>query len=157
MIERPPSTLVGIGRRMSRVADATPVLWRTFGPRIREIPNRTSTDRISMQVYAESDLQVLDPAEEFVKWACVEVRAPAEVPDGMREYRLGGGLYAVFEHRGPATDLSTYRFIFGEWLGSSGFELDHREHFEVLPAGYDPFDPQATEDIWLPVRPGAAS
>ncbi|HSM03399.1 MAG TPA: hypothetical protein VK858_02205, partial [Longimicrobiales bacterium] len=76
MIERPPSTLVGIGRRMSRVADATPVLWRTFGPRIREIPNRTSTDRISMQVYAESDLQVLDPAEEFLKWACVEVRAP---------------------------------------------------------------------------------
>ena len=66
---------------------------------------------------------------------------------------LRGGEYAVFEHRGPATDMSTVMYIFQEWLTNSKYELDDREHFEKLPEGYSPKDPEAREEFWIPVKP----
>ncbi len=71
---------------------------------------------------------------------------------GMESYELEGGLYAVFTHLGPATDLSTVMYIFQDWLPLSDYVLDDREHFEVLPQGYKPTDPNAREEFWIPVR-----
>jgi AraC family transcriptional regulator len=56
------------------------------------------------------------------------------------------------EHHGPATDVSTFEYIFARWLPASGYALDGRPHFEVLPADYRPLDPDAREEIWIPVR-----
>ncbi|WP_419659877.1 GyrI-like domain-containing protein [Desulfosarcina variabilis] len=42
--------------------------------------------------------------------------------------------------------------IFGQWLPNASYSLDNREHFEILPAGYSPVDPNATEEIWVPVK-----
>src|SRR5690606_7293055 len=89
----------------------------------------------------------------FTKWAVVEVDDFENVPEGMASYTLQSGTYAVFEHTGPASDLSTFLYIFNEWLPSSNrYELDDREHFEVLPPDYDARDPNAKEEIWVPVR-----
>lgn len=137
---------------MSRLADRTVELWRSFGPRIREIPNRVSGDRLSMQVYADHAEQVLDPAAPFVKWAVVEVSDDGRVPEGLSTYDLAGGHYAVFRHQGPASDVSTFLRIHAEWLPASPWALDHREHFEVLPPGYDPTAADAEEFFWIPVR-----
>jgi AraC family transcriptional regulator len=83
----------------------------------------------------------------------VEVSSMADVPSDMEIYDLQGGKYAVFNHQGPASEASkTMRYIFGEWIPNSEYTLDDREHFEVLPEGYNPMDPQATEEIWVPVK-----
>ena len=89
---------------------------------------------------------------EFEKWAAVEVSDFNDVPTGMESYTIQGGLYAVFLHKGAATDLSTFEYIFKTWLPNSKYELDQREHFEVLGEKYKNNDPGSEEDIWIPVK-----
>lgn len=76
----------------------------------------------------------------------------AVVPEGMEVFELKGGMYAVFVHQG--SDPAIFDYIYGEWLPSSDFELDDRPHFEVLDAQYRHSDPEASEEIWIPVRVG---
>lgn len=145
--------LVGMSQRMSRTDDRTGQLWSGFSPRINEISSLTNHDKISMQVYPEGPKQINNPMTSFTKWAVVEVNNYDVIPLGMTSYDLCAGTYAVFNHKGPASDLSTLMYIFTEWLPkSTEFELDDREHFEVLPADYNPIDPNATEEIWIPVK-----
>ena len=153
IVELRAKTLVGISREMSRVEDNTAELWQAFMPRRDEVMNRRSADYISMQVFPLGPSQLADPSARFIKWAVVEVDAAENVPDGMSAYTLQPGTYAVFEHVGPASDLSTFSYIFTEWLPSARrYELDDREHFEVLPPQYDARDANAREEIWIPVR-----
>ena len=153
MIHIAPKKLVGIHTTMSLVDNATAHLWQTFMPRRHEVKHRVSTDYISMQVYTEMEPGMFSPTTTFEKWAVVEVAALEDIPQGMAGYTLEGGMYAVFDHKGPASHApKVMRYIFGEWLPASEFELDHREHFEVLPEGYDPMDSNAEEEIWVPVR-----
>lgn len=153
IVELAPKNLVGISREMSRIEDQTAALWRSFMPRRESIPNRSTPDYISMQVFPGGPRQLADPAAKFVKWAVVEVDALERIPEGMSAYTLQAGTYAVFEHHGPASDLSTFMYIFQDWLPNSDtYALDDREHFEVLPADYNPQDPNAREEIWIPVR-----
>lgn len=128
-------------------------LWRAFMPRRREVANRVDNNFISMQVYQAGERNHFVPTTQFDKWAVVAVSDFNAVPDGMESYSLQGGTYAVFEHHGPANLFpKTMHFIFGEWMPNSGYELDDREHFEVLGEGYDPIDANAREEVWIPVR-----
>ncbi len=148
-----PMKLVGISMEMSRTNDQTPRLWGRFMPQRNAVLNRVDANLISMQVYPDGPVQISDPALSFTKWAVAAVTSFDSIPDGMQAYQLDGGLYAVFRHNGPATDMSTVMFIFGEWLPNSDYLLDDREHFEVLPSDYQPLAPDAYEDFWIPVRP----
>ena len=73
---------------------------------------------------------------------------------------LRGGTYAIFRHRGLAsTSAKTMPYIMGSWLPNSTYELDNREHFEVLPES-----PRTTthktsrpkNEVWVLVRPKKA-
>jgi AraC family transcriptional regulator len=147
-----PKKLIGIRMEMSLSDNRTADLWRTFMPRRKEIKNRLTDELISMQNYGEN--WNFSPDSRFEKWAAVEVSSLAIVPPDMETYNLHGGRYAVFEHHGPAsTAARTMQQIFGQWLPSASYSLDNREHFEILPAGYSPVDPDATEEIWIPINP----
>lgn len=153
IVEMAQRKLVGMSREMSRENDKTTDLWRRFMERRHEIVSRSDQSYISMQAFPAGPDQLLDPTAAFAKWAVVEVESFVDVPEGMDSYTLQPGTYAVFEHNGPASDISTFMYIFNQWLPSSStYELDDREHFEVLPPGYDPRDPNAREEIWIPVR-----
>ena len=43
--------LIGQNMKMSLIENKTGFLWGQFSPRLKEIPNRASEDKISMQVY----------------------------------------------------------------------------------------------------------
>ena len=147
--------LVGKHLTMSLANNQTAALWRSFMPRRHEVLNRVSTDYISMQVYTGVGMGMFTPSTEFEKWATVEVESLDQIPTAMEGYTLQGGLYAVFAHTGPASSApKIMAYIFGEWLPGSEYELDAREHFEILPEGYDPMDPNAQEEIWIPVKKG---
>ena len=149
--ELKPKKLIGISLEMSLANNKTGELWQQFMPRRSEIINRVSADFISMQKYGED--WKFSPTEIFTKWAVAEVSSFDEVPPGMETYLLQGGLYAVFTHKGPASEAAkTMQYIFGTWLPESKYFPDNREHFEVLPEGYNPIDPDAKEEIWVPVK-----
>lgn len=143
--------LIGMRLEMSLSNNKTSDLWRQFMPRRNEIKNRASSDYVSLQNYGEN--WDFSPDKRFEKWALVEVSGVSDVPESMETYDLHGGKYAVFNHQGPASEApKLMRYIFGEWLPKSNYSLDDREHFEILPEGYNPVDPQAKEEIWVPIR-----
>lgn len=146
--------LIGFNLPMSFANDRTPELWRSFMQRRSEIQNRASSDLISMQTFPRNfDFAQFDPAVEFVKWAAAEVTDFSYIPGGMTTHIMKGGLYAVFVHKGPpSTGPVTFRFIFGTWLPTSEYELDEREHFELLGSKYKNNAPDSEEEIWIPIR-----
>ena len=128
-------------------------LFRSFMPERKAIKNTVNADIICMQSYpGVPDFAEMKQDMEFEKLAAVEVSDFNDVPTGMETYTMPGGLYAVFLHKGAATDLSTFEYIFKTWLPNSKYELDQREHFEVLGEKYKNNDPTSEEDIWVPVR-----
>ncbi len=170
--ERAPGQFIGISMEMSLMEDKTGLLWRSFMPRRHEVMHRANTDLVSLQVYPKGYFAEFNPMCVFQKWALVEVesqRWPVEeefghsnaekgekdvrragIPEGMKVFELVGGMYAVFVHQG--SDPAIFDYIYGEWLPSSDFELDDRPHFEVLDSKYRHSDPEASEEIWIPIR-----
>lgn len=148
-----PKKLVGMRLEMTLATDRTATLWQRFMPRRAEVPNRLGRHFLSMQVFDLLPDQPFTPETPFEKWAAVEVSDHADVPAGMEPYTLSGGKYAVFVHHGPASSFAqTSGYIFGVWLPQSGYELDRREHFELLGEAYRPDDQNAEEEVWIPIR-----
>ena len=144
--------LIGLNVKMSLMNNQTGQLWGQFGPRIKEITNRSSEDKISMQVYPSDYYSQFSPAKEFEKWATVEVSNLENVPQGMGSFILKEGLYAVFDYKGYSSDTSIYQYIFSEWIPQSKYQVDDRPHFEVLGSKYRNNDPDSEEEIWIPIR-----
>ena len=143
--------LIGIHQKMSLLDNKTGELWQEFMPRRSEVKNRINEELISMQIYPDN--WNFSPKTLFEKWATVEVSSFQAVPPEMETHLLQGGKYAVFIHHGPASAaVKTMQYIFGQWLPESKYNLDSREHFEILPKGYSPVDPNASEEIWVPIK-----
>lgn len=122
-------------------------------PRRKEITNNIGMDLYSLQVYPEKYFEAFDPHREFEKWALVEVKDFSDVPDDMETFNLPVGLYAVFLHRGPASQgPKTFQYIFTNWLPRSLYVLDDRPHFEILGEKYKNEAPDSEEEIWVPVK-----
>ena len=136
---------------MSFSEDRTSELWREFRTRESKIKNRIGSESYSVKVYRpEYSFAVFDPGKSFEKWAAAAVGEPDH---DFETLEISSGLYAVFAHIGPAEKAPVaFEHIFEAWLPNSGFVIDSRPHFEMLPEGYDPFDPTAEEEIWLPIR-----
>lgn len=150
-----PKKLVGKHLTTTMANNRTAELWKSFMPQRKAIPNSVDPDLISMQVFPVGfSFQNFDVHAPFEKWAAIEVSNYLQIPDGMESFDLPGGLYAVFLHKGPASEGErTFRYIFREWLPQSGYALDNRPHFEVLGAKYKNNEPDSEEEIWIPVKP----
>jgi len=146
--------LIGNRLVMSLSEDRTKELWQGFMPKRKEIGNSITTDLISMQVYDRLlSYSEFNDTTQFEKWAVVEVEDFKDLPNSMESYTLLGGLYAVFVHRGlPSSFPRTAQYIFEVWFPHSDYELDHREHFEVLGKKYRNNDPSSEEEIWVPIK-----
>ena len=149
----PSKKLVGLNLEMSLSNNKTSELWQSFMPRRNEVKNRVTSAYISMQVYEKGQENLFSPHTVFTKWAAVEVSTHQDIPLKMSPYNLSGGKYAVFIHRGPASQFpKTMQCIMGEWFPASQYMVDDREHFEILPENYSPIDPDAREEVWIPIK-----
>ncbi len=144
--------LIGNKLKMSLSNNKTGQLWGSFAPRIKDIKNRLTIDKISMQIYDTSYYLTFNPNKEFEKWATVEVTDFNDIPEEMESFTLNGGEYAVFDYKGSSNDGSIFQYIFMTWLPNSGFQLDNRPHFEVLREKYKNNDPESEEEIWIPYK-----
>jgi AraC family transcriptional regulator len=59
-----------------------------MNPRIKEVKNRVTEDKISMQIYDASYFAHFNPENEFEKWATVEVEDFNRIPNGMKAFTL---------------------------------------------------------------------
>lgn len=143
--------LVGFSTKMSLTNNMTGQLWGRFGPKIKEIKNRVSQDKISMQIYDASYYLEFSPNNVFEKWAAVEVKSFENIPEEMHSFTLEEGLYAVFDYKGLSSDNSIFQYIFWKWLPNSPYQIDNRPHFELLTEKYKNNDPNSEEEIWIPI------
>ena len=147
--------LVGLNQQTTLDAQNPFELWRNFKKRLSEIHNRKSEVFYSIQVFNDkTDFGNFTPQTKFEKWAAVEITdVAAEIPEGMTELRIDSGKYAVFIHKGLPSEFSkTAEFIYGHWLPPAPYVLDNKPHFEVMQADYYPNDPNATEEVWVPIK-----
>lgn len=147
-----PRRVAGMSVRMSLNNNRTRYLWQAFHPAIPRISGRIGQQLYSLQVYDNTEyFSAFDPAREFTRWAAVELGDDFSLPQGIQTIQLGG-LYAQFHYQGSVADFPPFaQQIYQVWLPNSGYRLDHRPHFEILPVGYRPDDPLAEEDIYVPV------
>jgi AraC family transcriptional regulator len=148
----PEKKLAGKRMTMSFANNKTREVWQAFMPRRTEISNAIGSELYSVEVYTQGFFDRFDPTKEFEKWAAVEVSDPGSTPSELEIITIPQGLYAVFTHRGPATEgPKTYGYIFQEWLPKSGFVLEPRPHFALMGEKYKHDDPESEEEIWIPV------
>jgi AraC family transcriptional regulator len=150
----PEKKLIGKRLTMTLTHNRTAELWQSFMPHRKDIQNSLSTDLFCMQVFDSSlDFKDFNPDTVFEKWAAKEVSDFTDIPEGMETHTLTGGLYAVFIHLGPASmGPRTFQYIFETWLPNSEYELDKREHFELLGEKYKNNQPDSEEEVWIPIQ-----
>ena len=145
--------LVGFRETMSLIQNSTADLWRRFMTRRNELKKTINADLLSLQIYTKDYFDNFDPTRNFEKWATAEVESFDSIPEGMDTLALNGGLYAVFPHKGPASDAKkTMQFTLGTWLPDSKYYLDDRPHFEVLGLKYCNNHPDSEEEFWIPIK-----
>lgn len=146
--------LLGMRTTMSLANNKTSELWQQFMQRRKEIKNISNSNFYSIQAFDESlEFKDFNTNTEFEKWAAVEISDINDIPEDLETYTLKGGLYAVFVHKGPASEFQkTFQFIFGQWLPNSEYELDTRAHFELLGDKYENNSPNSEEEVWIPIK-----
>ena len=124
-------------------------------PHREKIENKAGNHLWSIEIYEPGFFENYNPHTKFQKWAAVEVEDFGHLPDGFETLSVAEGLYAVFIHKGPASEASkTYQYIFGKWLPKSDYELDDRPHFAVMGEKYKNEHPDSEEELWIPVKSG---
>ncbi|HTB05642.1 MAG TPA: GyrI-like domain-containing protein [Bacteroidia bacterium] len=144
-----------VGKRtiMSLANNTTFDLWRRFMPRRKEIQNNIGIELYSIEVYPPNYFINFSFENQFEKWAAVEVKDFNSVPAEMETITSPEGLYAIFIHKGPASEgPKTYQYIFMRWLPNSTYLLDSRPHFAVMGEKYKREEPDSEEELWIPVK-----
>lgn len=145
--------LIGKHISMSFIENKTFQLWSSFMPEKKEIKNSIDSNLYSLEVFPVGYFNHFDSKNTFEKWAAIEVSDFNEIPSNMETLIIPTGTYAVFIHKGPATEADkTYRFIFTEWLPNSEYNVDERPHFAVMTEKYKKDDPDSEEEIWIPIK-----
>jgi AraC family transcriptional regulator len=145
--------LIGKHTTMSFMENKTFQLWNSFMPRQKEIKNAVDSNLYSLEVFPQGYFDHFDSNRTFQKWAAVEVKDLDTIPPEMESLLIPTGIYAVFIHRGPATEgYKTYHSIFTEWLPNSEYTVDDRPHFAVMDERYKKDDPDSEEEIWIPIK-----
>jgi len=147
-------TLVGKRMTMSFSNNKTFELWKSFMPHKKEIQNVVGTDLFSVEIYNDTNFfKNFNPNKEFEKWAAVEISELKNIPDEMEPITIPKGLYAVFSHKGPASEgPKTYQYIFGTWLPNSKYVLDNRPHLAIMGEKYKNNSPDSEEELWIPIK-----
>ena len=133
--------------------EVTPRLAKHFMPRLKEVPNRTDSFRLSLQKYNNFKFEKFSPTTPFKKWIGVEVTDIENTPVGMDTLEIPSGNYLVIDFKGSIPEfINQWQCIHSTWLPASEFELDDRPHFERLSPNYNPMQEVNEEEIWIPVK-----
>lgn len=126
-------------------------LWKEFMTTLGKYNLIKSQDYYSIQNYQEN-LHMLNSESQFELIAAIKENDQSKTIPDLGSYETQAGKYAVFLHSGMHQDFfKTHSFIMEQWLPSSKFTLSHRPHFQHMFPDYNVNDPQAEEEIFIPV------
>ncbi len=149
LIEIGEKKLYGHTIQTSLAEDQMSQLWRGFRLRCAEFELEGTF--YSVAVYPNT-MRGFNPTTTFERWTLIEADAE-NLPDDFQQLIIPEGNYIHFTYKGKAMDYpSVARYLFGEWIPNSPHELDDRPHFEVLAKNYNPFDENAQEEVYIPVK-----
>lgn len=127
-----------------------PELWGKFAPRMNEISGRSDKN----VCYG-----VVDPfgskGEEGVMHylASVEVSNTDNIPEGMMSAEVLEAYYAVFAHKGLISNfMDTIRFVFGEWLPNSEYQMTDAPGLEIYDERFNPESEESECEFCIPVK-----
>lgn len=145
--------LVGQSIKMSLIDNKTLKLFSCFMPQRKYIQNTISSDVYEVLIYNNNYLKNFSPANIFKKWAAVEVENFNDIPEGMDNFNLDSGLYAVFNYKGLPKDFGLLMsYIYSNWLPKSKYKLDQRPHFNLLGEKAKRNHPDSEEEVWIPIK-----
>lgn len=133
--------------------------WEEWGRLVGAIPNRKEGRAFGLELYEMNGTQQggthRNAAFTYLAASEVEHRTD-DLPEGAVYQVLSAGRYAVFTHRGSTELLNeTFRFIYEEWLPSSGCTLRTLNgggfDLEVYDGRFHPTSPDSELDLYIPV------
>lgn len=123
--------------------------WAQFSQRKNTIPHRSNQETTGVVMSSELDLR----EEKLTYFSSVEVTEVNDIPEGLQEMTIPGGLYACFENRGCAqTTGSLMDFVYGIWLDSSGYTRRKGFDLEIFDYRYKQGDPNSISRFLIPVK-----
>jgi AraC family transcriptional regulator len=126
-------------------------LWQAFSTNIDRIPRRVSPQQTyGLWLYPDE----FKTSRDFDYLAALEVQSLSDIPEGMAGRRVAPKTYVLFEHHGPIQIIrQTYIYAYGDWLPSSGYQLDGQFDLEYYDERFiGPADPNSVLCILIPIR-----
>ena len=147
-------TLLCMRRRFVASSQDPASLWGKFRRSLAEMGAHQSGPFFNITCYDPGfEMRNFGPNTAFDRLAAVEVSTGSVAVPHMEIFQIPPGKYARFIHEGPAATFpESLRHFYGAWLPHSGYQLADRPHFEILGPEYRPDDPQAREEVWIPVQ-----
>ncbi len=153
IVELQPILLVGIRKTTNLAARAIPAMWRSFRPQVGKIVT-SSPGFYNVSIYpAALNIRDFGPMTNFEAWVAVAAPRDQGIPEGMEVLSVEGGTYAKIEYRGLAQNFGPFAArLYGQLIPEAGYTIDNqRPHFEYLSEHYRPDDPEAREEVYVPV------
>lgn len=141
--------LEGYHLRTSLTGKRTETLWNKL---LGKIPNPQLAVKYAVEVYDDlTYFSDFDVNREFDRYVGV-VAGSYELDEEVVNFKIPGGLYAVFDYRGSVQNLQAfYGSIFLEWLPNSSYSLDHRPFFSRMDERYKHNSDNIVEEIYIPI------
>jgi predicted transcriptional regulator YdeE len=126
-VTEPPRRIVGLEYVGNNANKEIKALWGTYEPRIPEI-------KISGDFYGAVRMNDELPEGDFEYLAGVE--SDGDVPEGMKEWHLPGGLYAKVECPNLGELMPIIHGFYSEWLPASEYESGGGPTLEFYPESF---------------------
>lgn len=137
----------GTGSEKNNLASKIPALWAEFLPHLEGIPARIVGECFGVIA------QTLDEDRLTYTAAAPVDASSAPLPPGMRRMELEPAEYAIFEHRGPVSQLDhTVSYAYSTWLLASGRDHSGAPDLEIYGAEYHPTSAGSVIHYAMPLR-----
>ena len=147
LVHRDAFLIVGMRITTQPMASDIPALWQAFVPQIGEIKN-VAEPRVSYGLMDNFDR--VGGSLEYM--AGISISCLENLPGGMTMMEIPSNTYAVFEAALPRIG-EVFGHIFNTWLPTSGFDQADAPYFERYGEEFDPADPAAVVEIFIPIKP----
>lgn len=145
VVSREGFTVAGLLHRGQADGEKLSALWGRFFQRIGELQNVVEPNR-AYGIMANYD----EATGEFDYIASCRVASGEGLPADFVPVTVPDAHWAVFTTTMPGM-AQTYPYIYSTWLPNSGYRHAPAPEFELYGETFDPTDPAATFEIYIPV------
>lgn len=137
---------VGIRIRTQPKSNEIAELWRDQGMRLNEVSNATGGGAVGVMALADAEQMIMD------YMAAVPVNdITTPLPEGMSEWSVPAGTYAVFSSTLP-TLANSFENFYQQWLPKSGYQRGAGPEYEEYGIEFDPNDPNSILHVCIPIE-----